>query len=293
MDRVLVSVFLLAAGCGAAERARPATSSFELISAPELVAPVSSEYSEVRLAVSPDGDAMLWGSANRPGGPGSYDIWIVRRTAGTWSAPAPVSFNTDAKEFDPAFTHDGRHVYFFSNRAGGLGGDDIYRVPITPEGFGAVEHLDDAINSAGDEWAPAPMRDGTLLFASNGRGGRGRQDLFVASPRGAGFAPAEPLPGAINSAGDEFDATSLPDGGIVFSRAANIERDPVMLVYARRGPGGYDAGTLLPAPVNVDAGWTFGPAADWLDPSILYFTQRGAGSKPGTHEVFMVRYRVR
>ena len=31
---------------------------------------VSSEYSEIRAAVSPDGASVLWGSTNRPGGAG-------------------------------------------------------------------------------------------------------------------------------------------------------------------------------------------------------------------------------
>jgi hypothetical protein len=293
-DASSLALVLVPTGCGAAERGTPpAPPAFELTSAPELVKPVSSEYSEVRLTVSPDGDVMLWGSSNRPGGPGGRDIWISRRTAGAWSAPAPVGFNSEAKDYDPAFTPDGRYVYFFSDRPGGLGGDDIYRVPVTPDGFGGVEHLDAAVNSPGHEWAPAPLRDGSLLFASDGRGGQGRQDLFVAAPRGAGFAPAEPLPGAINTAGDEFDATPLPDGGLVFTRAANVETDPVMLVYAHRGPRGYDAGTQLPAPVNIAAGWTFAPAVDWREPSILYYSQRGPESAPGTHEVYLVRYRVR
>jgi TolB protein len=286
-------MMLALAACGAPERgAANAQPGFELTSEPELVPQTSSEYSEVRLAISPDGEAMLWGSANRPGGPGSYDLWIARRTASGWSAPLPVSFNTAAKEYDPAFSPDGRLLYFFSDRPGGMGGDDIYRVAVTPDGFGAVEHLDAAVNSAGDEWAAAPMPDGSLLFASDGRGGRGRHDLFVAAARGDGFAPAEPLPGAINTPGDEFDATPLPDGGIVFSSSTNLDRDPVVLVFAARGPAGYGPGTPLPASVNVD-GWTFAPAIDWREPSILYYSQRGRESRPGTHEVYRVRYRVR
>jgi TolB protein len=259
--------------------------------APEIVATASSQYSEVRLAMSPDGETMLWGSSDRPGGPGSYDIWISRRAGGVWSAPEPVPFDTDAKEFDPAFTADGRYVYFFSNRPGGLGGDDIYRVAVTADGFGEVEHLDAAVNSPGDEWAPFVHRNGTLLFSSNGRGGRGRQDLFVAVPRGTGFDRAEPVPGAVNTAADEFDATFLDETDLVFSRSTDVKRDPVLLVHARYSPSGYDAGTTLPATINVATGYTFGPSIDWLDPEILYFTGIRPEANRGKNDLYRVRFR--
>jgi hypothetical protein len=282
------------AGCGhGGNGPRPASATFEVTSAAELVMPASSAYSEVRLAVSPDGETMLWGSKDRPGGPGGRDLWITRRAAGAWSAPAPVSFNSPAKDYDPAFTPDGRYVYFFSDRSGGLGGDDLYRVPVTRDGFGAVEHLGATVNSAGNEWAPTPLRDGSLLFASDGRGGRGRQDLWVAAPLGDGFATAAPLPGAINTAADEFDPVALPDGSLVFARATNVENDPVLLVFARRGPTGYDVGTPLPTSVNVEAGWTYAPALDWRDPSILYFTGARPEATLGQRDLYRVRYRVR
>lgn len=275
----------------AATDGRP--SIFELTSTPELVAPgiASSEFSEVRLAVSPDGKTMLWGSTNRPGGPGGYDIWLSRQGEGGWSAPQPAPFNSPERDFDPAFSPDGRTVYFFSNRSAGLGGDDIYRVAVTASGFGLVERLGPEVNSAGNEWAPGLSPDGqTLLFASDGRGGAGRQDLFTARVEGAGFAPARALPGAINTAVDEFDATFLSDGSsIVFSRSPNIDNDPVALYFAWRGPDGYDAGSVLPAPVNVAGANAFGPALDWADPSVLYFN----GHRPGHHDLYRVHFRVR
>lgn len=287
----MLAVMLL--GCGAARPvAAPSPARFEITSSPELVTPPSSEYSEVRVAVSPDGNTMLWGTKDRPGGQGSYDIWITRRTGDAWSPPASVSFNTTAKDYDPAFSADGRYVYLFSDRPGGLGGDDIYRVPVTAEDFGPIEHLDAMVNSPGNEWAPVPLRDGSVLFASDGRGGAGHQDLFIAAPRGSGFAPAVPLPGAINTAADEFDAAALPDGDLVFSRSTNVATDPVQLVFAHRGPDGYDAGTRLPASINIgDA--TYGPAVDWRDPSILYFSGTRPESTLGKRDIYQVRYRVR
>ncbi|WP_424682232.1 hypothetical protein [Frateuria sp. YIM B11624] len=145
-------------------RAAPATPGLALSGEATLHLPdrVSTRYSEVRLAVSPDGDTELWGSVDRPGGPGGWDIWMVRREQGRWSAPMPVSFDTPANEFDPAFSADGRAVWFFSNRPGGLGGDDIWSAPFDPASgrFGTPRNAGPAINSAGDEWAPSPSADG-------------------------------------------------------------------------------------------------------------------------------------
>ena len=73
-------------------------------SAPRLLAPgiASTEYSDVRLTISPDGRTALWFSRNRPGGAGGYDIWMSRRAVSGWDAAQPVSFNTPAREFDPS-----------------------------------------------------------------------------------------------------------------------------------------------------------------------------------------------
>jgi hypothetical protein len=269
---------------------------FEVMSPPELVAPgvASSEYSEVRLAVSPDGRTMLWGSTNRPGGPGGWDVWMSRKVSLEWSAPAPASFDSASNDFDPAFSPDGRYVYFFSNRPGGLGGDDIYRAPVTRGGFGPVERLGPEVNSGGNEWAPALSPDGkTLLFASDGRGGAGRHDLFAARVRKNGIETAAALPGGVNTAADEFDATFLGDGrSIVFSRSKDVDNDPIALYVCSRRPDGYDAGTPLPDSVNVANGYTLGPALDWADRSVLYFTGQRPEATAGKLDLYRVRFRL-
>jgi hypothetical protein len=250
---------------------------------------VSTAGSEIRLAASPDGALRIWGSTDRPGGPGGWDLWLSRRTGDSWSTPEPAPFDSPANDFDPAFSADGRFVYFFSNRDGGAGGDDIYRVPIDGAVFGAVEHLGAEINTAGNEWAPSPALDGSgLLFATNRV--PGKHDLYFAPARGTGFGPATLLPGAINTPdADEFDATYLADGAIVFSRSRDVENDPIELFLARRGPDGYAAGTRLPNTINVDGGYTLGPSIDLHDRHVLYFSsKRPAGA--GKLDIYRVRY---
>jgi Tol biopolymer transport system component len=266
--------------------------SLAITGAAELVAPgvISSEHVEVRLAASPDGTLLLWGSTDRPEGPGGWNIWMSRRTGNDWSAPTAAPFNSDANDFDPAFSADGRWVYFFSNRPGGFGGDDIYRVPVTGDGFGPAQHLGAEINTAGNEWAPAPSPDGTqLLFASNKPGAK--HDLYVAPVRGDGFGPAAPLSGAINTPdADEFDATFLSDGSsLVFTRSRDVDNDPIQLYFAARGASGYDAGTPLSDAVNVAGGYTLGPSIDAGQPGVLYFSGKRPASI-GKLDVYRVRY---
>jgi len=293
-----VLLIVVAGACGAPVQAVAPTApagpaTLAITSVAELVAPgvVSSERVEVRLAVSPDGAVMLWGSTDRPGGPGGWDIWMSRRDGATWGAPVAAPFDSAANDFDPAFSRDGRWVYFFSNRPGGFGGDDIYRAPVRGAGFGSVEHLGPEVNTPGDEWAPSPSPDGTaLLFASNQP--NAKHDLYLARVQGTGFAPAAPLPGAVNTPdADEFDATFLADGAtIVLSRSTDVENDPIQLYVATRGADGYDAPTLLPASVNVADGYTLGPTIDLHDRHVLYLSSKRPEATVGKLDIYRVRY---
>ena len=286
--RLWVPCLVLLAGC-----AHQASEEVTFLGAAEIFAPASSEYSDVRLTISPDGQTALWFSRNRPGGAGGYDIWLSRRIANRWSEPESVPFNSRGRDFDPAFTADGRYVYFCSDRPGGAGGDDLWRVRVTSSGFGAPEHLGATVNSHANEWAPMMSPDGaTLLFASDGLGGAGRMDLFTARLVAGGFDAARTLPGGINTGQDEFDATFLADGhSVVFSRARDIRTDDVRLFQARPVDGRYHYGHELPELVNTADSDTYAPMLDWSDRGRITFTTRRPASSQRGVDVYVVRYR--
>lgn len=255
---------------------------------------VSSSYSEIRAATSPDGNTVLWGSTNRPGGAGGWDIWMTRRTGSEWSAPAVVSFDTPSNEFDPAFSADGRLVYFFSNRAGGFGGDDLWQAAFDPRTghFGDASNLGAGVNSAGDEWAPTPSPDGrSLLFATNGRGGAGRHDLFISAWRDGAWQSAQALAGEVNTSADDFDAAFIANGRVlVFARSDDVENAPIALWTAEREGDRYVRATRLDARVNVDGGWILGPALDLAHPDTLLFSGAREGGQ-GLADIHAIRYR--
>ena len=101
-----------------------------------------------------------------------------------WSAPvnlgAPV--NSSAGEMNAALSPDELSLYFTSNRAGGLGGTDIWvsqrdcnTCPWqTPVNLGAP------MNSASADAGPRLSIDGHLLFFQSDRpGGQGSIDIYV------------------------------------------------------------------------------------------------------------------
>lgn len=266
----------------------------EIVGEPVMFAPgiASTGHSEIRLTISPDGRTALWFSRDRPGGAGGYDIWISHRSASGWSTATPVSFNSPGRDFDPAFSRDGRFVYFCSDRPGGSGKDDLYRVATTRTGFGTPENLGPEVNSTASEFAPMLSPDGRLLlFSSDRSGGAGRHDLYTARTRARGFAAAAALAGAINTEADEFDATFLSDNRtLVFARAPNMQDDRVDLFSATVADGRYDAGMILPLAVNDPAGDSYGPMLDWSAPGQLVFSGRRGDA--ASMDLYRITYRL-
>lgn len=254
---------------------------------------VSTAASEIKPAFSPKGDRVLWGSTNRRGGPGGWDIWETVRTATGWGAPRPVPFNSTANDFDPCFAVDGSGVYFFSNRPGGAGGDDLYFAPFDAASgtYGAAVNLGPAVNSPGDEWAPLPCPDGQrLIFSSNGRGGRGGQDLFVARRVDGRWQAPEPLPGAVNSAVDDFDAALLHDGRtLVFTRRAP-GAEGCDLYLAELGVAGYGEPRRFGPEINEAGDWNLGPAISPAEPGVLYFSSHRRSGGQGLADIYRIQY---
>jgi hypothetical protein len=68
--------------------------------------------------------------STRSGGVGAQDLWTATRQTvfDPWSAPINLGplVNSAAGEFDPFIASDRQTLYFMSNRADGVGGQDLY-----------------------------------------------------------------------------------------------------------------------------------------------------------------------
>lgn len=180
------------------------------------------ERNEGTPAFSPDGKMVIFARGNtgkRKDLSPDVDLYLSRLVPGEgWTAPQWVSAS-DSLSWDgsPAFSGDGRTIYFSSNRAGGSGGLDIYRVNMDASGrFGKPVNMGKAINTAGDEMFPFVSAEGKLFFASDGHPGLGKLDLFEAV-RVDGRITVRNLGLPYNSPMDDFGLTFDEDGNAFFS----------------------------------------------------------------------------
>lgn len=98
---------------------------------------------DTRTAISRTGLEMFISSdvTGRPGGIGGQDLWESTRASrdDDWSTPVNLgpTVNTTAFDGAPALSFDGTTLYFFSNRPGGSGLNDLYCTTRSKPGSGA------------------------------------------------------------------------------------------------------------------------------------------------------------
>lgn len=192
------------------------------------------ERNEGSLAFSPDGKTIVFARGNtgkRKDLSPDVDLYLSRFVTGSgWTEPKLVSASDSASwDGSPCFSRDGKTIYFASNRAGGSGGIDLYRVNMDASGrFGNPANMGKDINTAGDEMFPYVSAEGKLYFASDGHPGLGKLDLFVAV-RANGKITVENLGLPYNSSMDDFALSMDEEGNQFFcsNRAGGVGDDDI------------------------------------------------------------------
>lgn len=143
--------------------------------------PVNTSFFDHCLSFSADGNEAFW-TSTRPGGLGGNDIWTSRRVGGQWTRPENLgpSVNGPGSDHHSIPTPDGQALYITSDRAGGLGGNDIYIVTRAANGqWGHPTNAGRPVNGPGDDRCAAWTPDGKIfLFDSDRAGGQGSKDLW-------------------------------------------------------------------------------------------------------------------
>ena len=89
----------------------------------------SSPFNEGPIYLHPDGKTMYFASEGH-NSMGGYDIFKCTYSSGEWSKPVNMGYpiNTPYDDLFFSSSANGKYAYIASNRAGGKGGNDLYRV---------------------------------------------------------------------------------------------------------------------------------------------------------------------
>ncbi len=129
-----------------------------------LNANVNSKSTENAACESITGDTLFFSSA-RPDGKGGLDIYFSKKLpTGDWSLPINIGdkINTQYDEDFPTISADGRTLYFCSNGLNSMGGFDIFKTTILPNGeFSEPKNIGYPLNDVFD--------NKTIAFSPNQR----------------------------------------------------------------------------------------------------------------------------
>ncbi|HXD94549.1 MAG TPA: carboxypeptidase regulatory-like domain-containing protein [Bacteroidia bacterium] len=96
-----------------------------------LGAEINTPYDEAGLFLAPDGKTLFFCS-NGANSMGSYDIFRTICTDGKWSKPENLGYpiNTTKRDGPLVLGADSRYAYMSSDRLGGFGENDIYKIDL-------------------------------------------------------------------------------------------------------------------------------------------------------------------
>lgn len=271
-----------------------ATPQFGEWSAPVNLGPVvNSPGFEFGPAITPDGLSLYFNNI----GP-NEDIWVSHRDRkdAPWGPPVNLTvINTSFGERVPAFSRNGRMMFFSSDRAGGSGGRDIWVAtranPHDDFGWQTPVNLGPNVNSTFDDAGPALLEpeedvEGAILFFNSTRAGT--LDLYtsVRGPDGS-FGPATPV-AELNTPFAEARST--------------VRRDGLEIFFHSDRPGGQGASDMWTStraaiadrwspPVNLGLGVNssdieFNPYLSKDGRTLFFISTRPGGS--GLGDIYMV-----
>lgn len=169
---------------------------------------------ELMSVYAPDGKEFCFSVTNEHWS--HFEIWHTLFDGHKWSEPRKMPLPIPVECFGPAFSTDGKRLYFsLSNWV--THPSTIWYSDRQKDGWSVPVKADSLINSGADQWQCSVASDGTLIFASKRSGGKGDYDLYLSEPN-AGLPNKVSDLAELNSPSDEYSAFIAPDKSyIIFS----------------------------------------------------------------------------
>ncbi|MEM7396527.1 MAG: hypothetical protein AAF492_29705, partial [Verrucomicrobiota bacterium] len=217
--------------------------------------PVPASFNEAtdthEATIAPDGAGMIFA---RVSDEGDFNLFQTHWDGTAWSEPRPLrALNSPFHERSPAYSRDGRFLFFATDRPGGPGGYDIWVSRWDGAEFAWPLPLTLMVNTPFDEISPAPSAfDDKLYFCSK----RPNTNLTEDEKAMTGKALREQYAEADF---DLYEAAQIPAG--VTNR--EVER-AISMLYALRESALEDEEVMAKLGGTPDTEQAVDRAIDWL-----------------------------
>ncbi len=135
------------------------------------------------------------------------DLYVSAQTGGKWSSATNLGRNINSKyiESSASISADGNKLFFSSDRAGGIGGFDLYYSTKVDGKWDKAQTVGEVVNTKSNEESPFITESGKVLYFSSDRSGSiGRMDIYFSPREGEGWAAPENLGMPYNSVEDDI-----------------------------------------------------------------------------------------
>jgi len=201
------------------------------------------------------------------------NILLTEERGADWSAQT-IPYDTSRYRFSGmALSPDEKYLLTYGRRIDrkDADGSDIYRLHLgTPTQIDSIERLPAPINTDGADNFPFYGSDGAIYFSSWGRSGGDDGDLFQATGENGNYqvtSISRNLNTAISEAGPGMDV----DQQVLLFHCYGGELTTDKLFMSVRSDAGWKEPVRLPAPININHCYQYGPRLG-PDNKFLYCT---------------------
>lgn len=208
-------------------------------SSAEILVPgfISTGLNERDFALSQDGNEIFY-TMQSPRGYFQTILYSKKNRQGTWSKPEVAPFAGKYSDLEPAFSVDGKKIFFSSNRpltGTAIKDFDIWVVEREGNNWGKPKNLGSPVNTSANEFYPSVTKTGNLYFTAAYKSSVGGEDIVVSKWEDGKYKEPVSLDSAVNSKADEFNAFVSPNEDFVifssYGRKDDMGRGDLYMSY--------------------------------------------------------------
>lgn len=171
-------------------------------------------------------------------------ILTSKKVNGIWTAFTIATFSGKFHDIEPAFSPDGKQLFFASKRPTGSETApkkdyDLWYVTKVNGTWKNPKRLPSTINTDKNEYYPSIATNGTVYFTADRADAKGKEDIYKSEFKNGSYQAAVSLPEGVNTKTYEYNAYVSPDESFIifgsYGRKGSLGRGDLYISFHKNG----------------------------------------------------------